>query len=166
MNNNYLNIAAYIVLFGFSLLFGFLGKPTEMGLAILAGSLGLAFLNIDKIKRFKGAGFEAEMKEKQLNAIIQKETEPVEEISHGFTCEAYGSDEKSGKVIKALLNERYTWRYLEGISKESGLSREESLEILNWLYYNQLATQIVSDSGKLWSLTAKGRNVFAASYGA
>lgn len=33
-----------------------------MGLAIVAGAIATAFLNIDKIQRFKGAGFEAEMK--------------------------------------------------------------------------------------------------------
>ncbi|MBU3179082.1 hypothetical protein KPL47_22560 [Clostridium estertheticum] len=44
-----------------SLIFGIIGKPTEMGLAIIAGSITVAFLNIDKIQRFKGGGFEAEM---------------------------------------------------------------------------------------------------------
>lgn len=44
------------------LYFGFIGKPTEMGLAIVAGAIAAAFMNIDKIQRFKGAGFEAEMK--------------------------------------------------------------------------------------------------------
>lgn len=43
--------------------FGFLGKPKEMGISVLAGAVAAAFLNIDKFKRFKGAGFEAEMKE-------------------------------------------------------------------------------------------------------
>ena len=42
--------------------FGFIGKPTEMGIMVVAGSLAVAFLNIDKIQKFKGAGFEAEMK--------------------------------------------------------------------------------------------------------
>lgn len=31
--------------------FGYIGKPTEMGLAILAGAIALAFANIDKIRR-------------------------------------------------------------------------------------------------------------------
>ena len=57
------------------LIFGLLGKPTEMGLSILAGALSLAFSNIDKISKFKGAGFEAEMREK-VGAIIAKEAEP------------------------------------------------------------------------------------------
>lgn len=35
---------------------------TEMGLATVAGATAAAFLHLDKISRFKGAGFEAEMK--------------------------------------------------------------------------------------------------------
>jgi hypothetical protein len=42
--------------------FGLLGRPAEMGLVALAGAIGMAFTNIDRIQRFKGAGFEAEMK--------------------------------------------------------------------------------------------------------
>ena len=58
-----------VILYFFSLCFficsiilGFNNNPTEMGLAIIGGSLCLSFANIDKIQRFKGAGFEAEMK--------------------------------------------------------------------------------------------------------
>ncbi|WP_417684989.1 hypothetical protein [Pseudidiomarina gelatinasegens] len=42
----------------------------EMGMAILAGAIGLAFVNIDKISKFKGAGFEAEM----CKTVIHKPT--------------------------------------------------------------------------------------------
>ncbi|CAM8662101.1 hypothetical protein MCEMIEM13_01801 [Comamonadaceae bacterium] len=53
---------ASILMMGLALLFGLLGKPTEMGLMIVAGAIAISFLNIDRIQRFKGAGFEAEMK--------------------------------------------------------------------------------------------------------
>ena len=156
------NISSYIVLFVFSLIFGFLGKPAEMGLSIIAGSLGLAFLNIDKIKRFKGGGFEAEMQEK-IEAIIEKETEP-EQIDNnsnlGIRVEAFGTNDNAKKIIKALLNPKYTWRYLGGIAKESGLSKNEALKILNWLLENNLGKFTEGEHGRLWSLTAKGREVF------
>jgi hypothetical protein len=42
--------------------FGTESKPTEMGLVIVACAICLSFANIGKIQRFKGAGFEAEMK--------------------------------------------------------------------------------------------------------
>ncbi|MBI3815544.1 MAG: hypothetical protein HY279_13895, partial [Nitrospinae bacterium] len=41
----------------------------EMSLIIVGGAICLAFLNIDKIQRFKGAGFEAEMKKTVEDAI-------------------------------------------------------------------------------------------------
>lgn len=43
--------------------FGWLSKPTEMGLVIVAGAFGMAFSNIDKFKKVSGAGFSAELKE-------------------------------------------------------------------------------------------------------
>lgn len=43
--------------------FGLIGKTAEMGILIVACSIALCFLNLDKIQSFKGAGFEAQMKE-------------------------------------------------------------------------------------------------------
>lgn len=51
-----------IIILGPGFYFGTLGKPKEMGIAIVGGSIAMAFVNIDKIQKFKGAGFEAEMK--------------------------------------------------------------------------------------------------------
>jgi hypothetical protein len=42
--------------------FGSKDKPTEMGLAIVAVAIALAFANLDKLEFFKGAGFEARMR--------------------------------------------------------------------------------------------------------
>ena len=42
--------------------FGTESKPTEMGLVIVASAIALSFANINRIQKFKGAGFEAEMK--------------------------------------------------------------------------------------------------------
>lgn len=44
-------------------IFGYLSKPAEMGLVIVAGAFGMAFSNIDKFKKVSGAGFSAELKE-------------------------------------------------------------------------------------------------------
>ncbi len=41
--------------------FGYHGKTTEMGISIVAGALAATFINLDKVYRVKGAGFEAEM---------------------------------------------------------------------------------------------------------
>jgi hypothetical protein len=63
MRNVWITVIASILMFGAAVMFGLLGKPTEMGLIIAAGAVAISFLNIDRIQRFKGAGFEAEMKQ-------------------------------------------------------------------------------------------------------
>ncbi len=45
-----------------SLYFGLIEKNVQMGLALIVGAIAAAFINIDKFSRFKGGGFEAEMK--------------------------------------------------------------------------------------------------------
>lgn len=56
---NYVLIALLVIL---PAVFGFLGKPAEMGVIIVACSLALCFANLHKIESFKGAGFEARMR--------------------------------------------------------------------------------------------------------
>lgn len=53
-----------IYIIGSTLYFGVNDKPTQMGLTLIAGGIIMAFGNLDKISRFRGAGFEAEMKQK------------------------------------------------------------------------------------------------------
>ena len=57
-----------------AVMFGLKEQSTEMGLIIVAGAIFLAFLHIDKIQKFKGAGFEAEMKQavKEANATVKQ----------------------------------------------------------------------------------------------
>lgn len=57
-----MRILSLLLILGPSLYFGYLGKPTEMGLSIVGGAVASAFLNLEKFDRFKGAGFEAEMR--------------------------------------------------------------------------------------------------------
>lgn len=45
-----------------AIFFGYRSQPTEMGIMVVASSIAVAFLNIDKMQKIKGAGFEAEMK--------------------------------------------------------------------------------------------------------
>ena len=53
-------VLSVLVLLVVSSIFGFLENIKGMGLAIVAGSLGLAFANIDRLKKFKAGGIEAE----------------------------------------------------------------------------------------------------------
>ena len=103
------------MLLGISTAYGFIGKPTEMGLAIIAGALGLAFSNIDRISRFKGAGFEAEMR--MVHTIIDNQTEPSpEQKADAKNSQAITALEN--RVLKRLQKPDYTWRYAKTIAHE------------------------------------------------
>lgn len=67
-------IITFISISGPGFYFGSLGKPKEMGISIVGGAIAMAFVNIDKIQKFKGAGFEAEMKEviNEANATLKE----------------------------------------------------------------------------------------------
>ena len=58
-SEKYFRIAGALVLLGASVIFGALGRAAEMGLAILAGAIALAFANLHKLESFSGAGFKA-----------------------------------------------------------------------------------------------------------
>ncbi len=74
-----LSIIILIVSLCVTIWFGHEGKATDMGLMIVAGAIFLSFLNIDKFKSFKGAGFSAEMKDTLDKAIATKKE--LEELS-------------------------------------------------------------------------------------
>lgn len=150
-----LKVISAIVLLVVPVWFGYLTKTTEMGLSILAGALGLAFSNLDKISEFSGAGFSAKMKE-QVQAVIDKETEVSPEREGN---EASISNSKETKVLKALADPKYTWRTLSGLSKDTGLNESELLKMLTLLVGNELAQCANKNkTGEMiWSLTTLGR---------
>jgi hypothetical protein len=147
----------------FSLVFGFLGKPNEMALAIVAGAMAFALINLDKFSKIKGAGFEAELRDK-IEAVIEKETETVLE-SGGATVEGYALDGDAIPVINALKDSKFTWRYPKGLVKESEVSLAEVEKTLNWLVDNGLARNSNGKHGKIWTLTTKGREAFLGEVG-
>lgn len=150
---------SFAVLLGGPIVFGALGKSTEAGICVVAGAIGLAFINIDKIKRFKGGGFEAEMKE-QLEAMVAKEAEPDDEpVTSGFQAQGFGFDESTTKIITALNNSRYTWRSVSGIAQESGVSRVSASRSLKWLEENGLVMRVGVSRRINWGLTEQGRDV-------
>lgn len=155
MMNTILNAAAFIALLVLSFILGLLGKPTEMGLSILAGAIALSFLNIDKIKRFKGAGFEAEMRE-ELEAIIEKETEPDPQQLEMTEFSRQNVTPEVQEVLEALGG-KYTWRTIRGIAKEKSLSKTKVLESLDWLVSNNFAVK--AQEKDRWALKAKGRRL-------
>jgi hypothetical protein len=158
----WMQAASFVVLLGVSTVLGVLGQPTEMGIAVTAGVLGLVFSNLDKIARFKGAGFEAEMRER-IETVVEKEIEPDVSLKlSGPRMEGYGLvGDDPPKVIRALLDTTYTWRYVSGISEQSGVPPEKVRNTLDLLKKNGLARSSRGETGPIWALTAKGREVFA-----
>jgi hypothetical protein len=98
MKVNFENILSTLVLlvsFGATIYLGYKAMPTEMGLMIVSGAVFLSFLNIDKFKSFKGAGFSAEMKGTLDKAVATKNE--IEELSVKL-------DEQLNKISKEVEN--------------------------------------------------------------
>lgn len=142
-----------IVLLIVSSAFGYMSMPTEMGLSVLAGALGLAFSNLDKISEFSGAGFSAKMKD-QIQAVVEKETEQDTAEVKPQTLSADNSN-----VIRALADPKYTWRTLPGICKQTSLSESAAWKVLVSLAKQDLVR--VGNNNKtgemIWALTQTGR---------
>ena len=127
-----------------------------MGLAVLAGALGLAFSNIDKISRFKGAGFEAEMN--MVQTMIETQTEPT----HDQKEEAKKKDDLSedeNKILKRLQKPGYTWRYAKTVASETSQSTDFTEITLASLMSRGLAKSGKGSSGDIWAITTLGKNV-------
>lgn len=157
-----LRAVAFAYIIGGSFYFGFMSRPIEMDLAIVAGAIALAFSYIDKIQKFKGAGFEAEMRQ-TLESMVAKETEPPKPApSSAFQLEAFGTDADTKAVLRALGSEKYTWRYVGGVAEDTGLPREKIQKALDWFLSNGLATETRGVQGPVWGLSPKGRALLAA----
>lgn len=154
-------IVAYIVLLGGSLALGFLGRPTEMGLAIVAAAVALAFSDLDKFRRIKGAGFEAELREK-VETIIETETEPQpSDMRHLLKPDISRIDKATHLVVNALRHPEYTWRYISGIKTDTKLETDDVQKALKWLMENGYAKQSQGKHGTVWNLTEEGRYLSA-----
>jgi len=149
-------IASFVVLLVISTIYGFLSQSAEMGLAILAGSIGLAFSNIDKISKFKGAGFEAEMN--MVHTMLENQTEPtIEQKEEAKAQEKLTHDENC--ILICLQKPGYTWRYANTISSETGISKAESIDYLHSLMEKGFAKNGKGSNGEIWSITAVGKSV-------
>jgi len=69
---NYLNIGLILALAVVPCLFGKHKRFKEMGFSILAFCLALAFTNLDKFAKFKGGGFEAELRTQELKSAVKE----------------------------------------------------------------------------------------------
>ena len=156
--NKWLFIVSAITLLIVTTILALMGRSVEMGLSLIAGAIGLSFANIEKIRRFKGAGFEAEMREK-IQTIVDKETEIEPESILEMTDNR--SSDRMKAVITALGDPRYTWRYLGGLARDACLDMEEAKKELFSLAEQGYAKTTKGRKGPLWTLTNSGRLILA-----
>ena len=130
------------MMFGISSILGFMGSAPEMGIAVVAGALGLTFSNLEKFKKFSGAGFSAEM----IESVFEKSSESTNLENN-----------KDIDLIKsALLRKKYKWRTLKGITKETGLTEQQVWSNLISMYQNGLVKiGNKTDGTMIWGATDK-----------
>ena len=78
-DNPWSKIVIALLIVGPAFYFGSVGKPTEMGLSIVAGAIASCFLSIDKIEFFKGAGFEARTRE-EVKKVVDEAVATIEQL--------------------------------------------------------------------------------------
>ena len=145
-------IILVLIILGPSLIFGYFGKPTEMSLAIVGGAITAAFLNIDKMSRFKGAGFEAEMKEavKEAYATIEN----LKELGEPLILTTIEILTKEGRFGGMGAYKKHKFKQeLEDISKSLDIDNNRLEKIKDkfyryhvWDHYQEFITVISQDS--------------------
>ena len=124
MNGKLITIIGSLLALCLTVMFGVMGKPTEMGIIVVAGAIALAFLNIDKIQKFKGAGFEAEMKRavEEANATIEQLREVAATSSEVILTDLMGGNFMSGTTLEKRLD---LHDQLIGNLKDIGASKKQ-----------------------------------------
>lgn len=153
--NNWVSILKNII--GFSLLivsvflFGLKGMAVEMGIAVAASGIFLAFSNLEKFSKFKGAGFEAELKEavNEANATIEQLKEVAAPLLitslELLASNGRWGDDDSNKGHK-LFDRLFTLQEKIGLtSKEIKETTNHYLYIHAWDLFSNIAGTIEKD---------------------
>lgn len=128
------------------LYFGCKGSEAEMGVALAAGALAAAFLNIDKLQRFKGAGIEFELRKavEEAQATLEnlKEfTDPlyissIKIMSEGHSYGGVPQDIQHDIVLK-----------IKRIADNNGISEDVAKAINDFYHYylNKLYGSLINE---------------------
>jgi hypothetical protein len=122
---NDINQSLILALVTIPTLFGVFRLPKEMAVATTAIALALAFANLDKFVKFKGAGFEAE-----LRTVVDKAYAAIDQLKDlGLSLSAPIVDELalSGRMLQ-YMPLKYKLQRVEKISttlKALGASQDE-----------------------------------------
>ena len=142
-------VVSVILILAPALAFGFAGKTTEMSLSIIAGATAASFVNIDKIKRFKGGGFEAEMRHAVERAYAT--VEAVRSVARpliGATLHVLTMANRWGGMV---AQQKHTFREeLDRIGAELGLQEDTGIRAAHekffclhtWDHFHAFVTKI------------------------
>lgn len=131
---NDLNQKLIITLVVIPILLGIFRTPKEMGIAVAAIGLALFFANIDKFSRFKGAGFEAELRiavDEAYAAIVQ-----LKELGLSLSAPIVDELALSGRISK-YIPLKYKLNQVSEIAntlKKLGASQKEIDEVCSNIY--------------------------------
>lgn len=141
--SKFLNFVGFILLITSVFVFGLKGMATEMGVAVVASSIFLAFANLDKFSEFKGAGFEAKLREavNEANATIEN----LKEVAKPLIKTNLFVLSKSGRFSEGAFNKSHdVYDQLAELQRKIGLEGQD-LEKSKAGYLNIHAWDMVSE---------------------
>lgn len=133
MKNTAITGLASIVMVSLAMYLGVMSKSTEMGLIIAACSISIAFLNLDRIQKFKGAGFEAEMRQ-----AVEEAHATVEQLR---TLAATSTE----STLTTLMSENF----FDGTTLEHRLSMHDKL--VDCLRQLGVSQKQIGEARHMWS---------------
>jgi hypothetical protein len=140
----FLNIVGFILLIASVFVFGLKGMAAEMGIAVAASGIFLAFANLDKFSEFKGAGFEAKLREAvdEANATIEN----LKEVARPLIITNLFVLAKAGRFSEGAFNKTHdVFDQLAELQSEIGLLNSQDLESSKSSYLNINAWDMVSE---------------------
>ena len=138
-----LNIVGFILLIASVFVFGLKGMAAEMGIAVAASGIFLAFANLDKFSEFKGAGFEAKLREAvdEANATIEN----LKEVAKPLIKTNLFVLAKAGRFSEGAFNKTHdVYDQLAELQSKIGLNSQD-LECSKSSYLNIHAWDMVSE---------------------
>ncbi len=137
------NFIGFTLLISSIFIFGLQGMSVEMGIAVVASSIFLAFANLHKFTKFKGAGFEAELKQvvDEAHATIEN----LKEVAKPLIQTSLNSLAKAGRLSEGAFNKNHDlYDQLNTLQTKIGLESND-LEASKSFYLNIHARDMISE---------------------
>lgn len=124
------------LILGPTFIFGLLGNPATMGIALASGCIASAFLNLDKFKRIKALEFEADLRDTIERAEVT--LEQVQQLSRGLISAQIHQLTHSKRLLSGELEEPSHVEKLFEISVKLGIAKCSDIQTCfdeYWRYY-------------------------------